>query len=167
MLASHQTTARCRTRVQSAAFSLIELLVSILIFGMMISGLIYGYVQTNRLAEWSAMSYAAQSYALQGLEQVRSAQWDTSSLYGGDDIPVPTVAPYYTNFVQTDIMDVPVTGAPISIINSITLINAPLAATINSSVKLRQVRSDCIWTFPLTGQTFTNTVITFRAPDQQ
>ena len=57
---------------QSFGFSLIEVLISLVAFGLVISGLVYGYVQINRMAEWSSMSLAAQSWASQGLEEIKS-----------------------------------------------------------------------------------------------
>ena len=142
-------------RVSRAAFTLVELLISIVLLAMVMAGVIYGFAQTNRIAEWSSMSLAAQSYALQGLEQVRSAKWD---LWAN---PVIDVMPAPTNFTQSDIMDVPVSGAPLYVTNYIKLIQ------ISTSPQLREVWSQCIWTFPLTKQSFTNTVITYRAPDHQ
>ena len=154
------STQNNRGRSSRKAFTLMELLVSICIFAMVISGILYGYVQANHFAEWSSMSYAAQSYALQGLEQVRAAKWDLSANPVWDDIPAPT------NYVQTDFMDVPVSGAPYSITNYISISNAPLASGISSSVQLRVITSRCIWIFPATGKPYTNTVVTFRAPDK-
>ena len=144
-----------RPRVLSAAFTLGEVLISVAILTMVMAGVIYGYAQANRMAEWSAMSLAAQSYALQGLEQVRSAKWD---LWAN---PIVDVIPAPTNFIQSDIMDVPVTGAPFYVTNYISL------TQISTSPQLREVWSQCVWVFPLTGKTFTNTVITYRAPDHQ
>jgi type II secretory pathway pseudopilin PulG len=144
-----------RPRVLSAAFTLVEVLISVAILTMVMAGVIYGYAQANRMAEWSAMSLAAQSYALQGLEQVRSAKWD---LWAN---PIVDVIPAPTNFIQSDIMDVPVTGAPFYVTNYISL------TQISTSPQLREVWSQCVWVFPLTGKTFTNTVITYRAPDHQ
>ena len=157
MLANGRQIIKRKASVAKAAFTLIELLISITILAMVMAGIIYGYVQANRAAEWNSMSYAAQSFALQGLEQVRAAKWDLSSTPVWDDIPAPT------NYVQTDIMDIPVSGAPRPVTNYITLTTI---AITNSSAQLRQVRSDCIWVFPRTGATFTNTVITYRAPDK-
>ena len=85
---------------------------------MVMAGVIYGYVQANRIAEWSSMSQAAQSYALQGLEQVRAAKWDLwaipirGSCHAGAD----------QFHYSTDIMDVPSTGAPFYVTNYIKLI---------------------------------------------
>jgi type II secretory pathway pseudopilin PulG len=142
------------------AFTLMELLVSVGIFAMVIGGILYGYVQANRFALWTSMSYAAQSYALQGLEEVRAAKWDLSANPVWDDIPAPT------NYITTDIMDVPVTGAPYSVTNYITLTNATLASGLSSSVQLRMITSQCVWVFPFNGRAYTNTVVTFRAPDK-
>ena len=93
-------------RALHAAFTLIELLISMALLALVMAGIVYGFAQANRFAEWNSMSLAAQSYALQGLEQVRSAKWD---LWAN---PVIDVMPAPTNFTQTDIMDIPVSGAP-------------------------------------------------------
>ena len=158
MLASGRQ--RSKGQARRGAFTLMEMMVSIGIFAMVIGGILYGYVQANHFALWSSMSYAGQSFALQGLEQVRAAKWDLSSNPVTDQIPAPT------NYIQTDVMDVPVSGAPYSVTNYISVTNAPLAAGISSSVQLRQITSRCVWIFPPTGRPFTNTVVTFRAPDK-
>jgi type II secretory pathway pseudopilin PulG len=146
-------------------FTLIEVLIAFGIFTIVISGLIFGYVQANRMAEWASLSLAAQSYASQGMEQARSAQWNSqqspyaSGLGTGDELPAPT------NYSRQDVMDVPTTGAPVNVTNFIT-ITTVTNATIPASVKLRQIQSDVYWTFPLDGKLCTNTAITLRAPDQ-
>jgi len=148
-----------KPRGPRAAFTLIETVISVMILAMVMAGILYGYAQANRFAEWSSMSQAAQSYALQGLEQVRGAKWDLSSIPVWDDIPAPT------NYTQSDIMDIPVSGAPLYVTNYITI----TATTIpnNPAVQIRQVESQCVWSFRRTGQIFTNTVITYRAADRQ
>ncbi len=150
-----------KTFVANAAFTLIEVLISLFLFAMVMSGVIYGYVQTNNFAEWTSMSLAAQSYALQGLESVRGAQWDLSQNPPLDEMAVTTPV---TNFIQHDVMDVPVSGAPLAVTNYITLSNVVLVA---NSAQVRFIQSSCVWVFPLTGKSYTNTVTTFRAPDNQ
>ena len=150
----------------TTGFTLAEVLVSLFAFGLVTSGLIYGYVQINRMAEWSSMSLAAQSYASQGLEQAKSAQWnyvgDTNFGPGtGDELGYP-MAVGYKNYSITNTMDVPTTGAPIYVINYITITNV----FPNNNPPVRQIRSDCVWAFPLNGKLGTNTAITLRAPDQ-
>ena len=141
--------------VLRAAFTLVEVLISMALLALVMAGIVYCYAQANRFAEWSSMSLAAQSYALQGLEQVRSAKWDLWANPTVDVIPAPT------NFTQSDTMDIPVSGAPYYVTNYITL------TQISTSPELREVWSDCVWTFPITKKIFTNTVITYRAPDHQ
>jgi len=57
-----------------------------------------------------------QNYALQGLEQVRSAKWDFWTYPITDYLPVPgNVVGGTTNFPpQSDIMDVPMTGSQLT-----------------------------------------------------
>jgi prepilin-type N-terminal cleavage/methylation domain-containing protein len=146
---------QANNRMAVAGFTLIEVLIAFLIFGMVSSGIIYGYIQANRMSEWSSMSLGAQSYALQGLEQARAAKWDTQvwPQTNGDYLG-------QTQYSQVDTNDVPTTGAPLLITNYISITN------IWTSPPLKQIRSDVVWRFPLTGRLFTNTVITLRAPDQ-
>ncbi|HEX3857573.1 MAG TPA: hypothetical protein VHY30_09790 [Verrucomicrobiae bacterium] len=166
--------AQVNGRASRAAFTLMEILISFLIFGMTVSGLIYGYVQANRMAELSSMSLAAQSIAQQGMEQAISAQWDTQMypitngpgtadeirLYNNAGVQTNQDVTSHTNYSQLDSLDVPSTGSPIYITNYITVTNVSLYPP------LRQIRSDCVWTFPLDGKLCTNTAITQRAPDQ-
>lgn len=153
----------------TAAFTLAEVLISVTILALVMSGIIYGYVAANNFAEWSSMSLAAQSLASQGMEQARCAQWNSqqypyaSGPGTGDELAVSNVvgATWSTNLSGTNYaMDIPATGSPFYATNIITL------TTVQVTPPLRMIRSDCIWTFPRTGKTFTNTVITYRAPDQ-
>ncbi len=157
---------------QQLGFTLAEVMVAFFLFGLTISGLIYGYVQVNYMAEWSSMSLAAQSYAAQGLEQARSAQWDyvrwPNTNYGagtGDELGYPPAAGYTNLPPQINTLDVPTTGAPILVTNFVTITNV-LTYLNPSNPPLRQIRSDCVWTFPLSGKICTNTAVGYRAPDQ-
>ena len=141
--------------------TLVEVMMAIIILAAVMGGIIEGYVQANRMAEYSSMSLAAQSTASQGLEQALAARWDSQSGdtnigYGHAD-ELGTV----TNYVMgTNVLDIPVSGAAIPVTNLVTI------STVSTAPKVRQVRSDAIWVFPLTGVTYTNTTITLRAPDQ-
>ena len=145
-------------------FSLIEVLIAFLIFGMVTAGILYGYVQANRIAEWSSMSLGAQSYASQGVEQARAAKWDTEA--NGEvtaDFLPPVSYSTPTNYTQIDTNDVPQTGAPLLVTNYVTIGYVP---GWTNGPFLRQITSQAVWAFPLTRQIFTNTIVTFRAPDQ-
>ena len=142
-----------------AGFSLIEALVAFGILCMIFTGLIYGYVQANRISEWTSMSLAAQSYASQGTEQARAAHWSLSSA-AIDDLPP-------TNYTFVDVMDIPIKGDPTTDTNfSFWVTNYVTVTNYSANPPLRLIRTDCCWIFPLTGKLQTNTVILVRASDQ-
>ena len=146
-----------------SGFTIVETLVAVLILSLVMAGLIYGYVQANRIAAWSSMSLAAQAYAVQGAERARVAQWNsqmwplTNGPGTGDELPPTTNSSPV--FVEVDTNYIPSTRLPVLVTNFIYL------TTAASNPPLRQIRSDVVWTFPVTGALFTNTVVTLRAPD--
>ncbi|HSY43279.1 MAG TPA: prepilin-type N-terminal cleavage/methylation domain-containing protein [Candidatus Acidoferrum sp.] len=155
-----------------AAFSLVEVMIAFLIFGLVSAGLLYGYVQENRVAEWSSMSLGAQSYASQGVEQALAAKWDTEANgeVTADYLP-PTSFTQATNWIinagttytQIDTNDVPQSGNPLLLTNYVSI--AWIDGLTNGPY-LREIKSQVVWKFPLTGKFFTNTIVTLRAPDQ-
>jgi type II secretory pathway pseudopilin PulG len=152
--------AECKSRVARAAFTLIEVMIAFFIFGLVTAGMIYGYVEANRIAEWSSQSLAAMSYASQGMEQLRSAQWSAEEFSTGSGAGTTDFlgASFSTN--QVDTLDIPTTGALINVTNYMT------ATQISTNPPLKLLVSQVVWSFRLTGQLFTNTVVTLRAPDQ-
>jgi hypothetical protein len=137
----------------------VEVFIAFGIMMMVLSGVFFAYSQADRVAEWSSMSLAAQSFASQGLEAARSAQWDTQAETNGDELPAtnwgtPVLPP------RTNSLDVPQSGAALVVTNYI------YETTNQDSPPLREIKSVVVWTFPLTGNQFTNTVVTLRAPDE-
>lgn len=140
-------------RRSEAAFTLVEVGLSAIIAAMTIAGIVYGYTQSSKRAEWSSYSLAAEAAAVQRLEQTRACRWDTET---GVDQLVSGNFP-----VQIVLMDLPVIGTNAfygTNITTITIISA-------SPPLMRMVRVDCVWRFPTTGRLFTNTVATYRSPD--
>jgi type II secretory pathway pseudopilin PulG len=155
-----------KSRNSCTAMTLVEVLMAIVILAAIMGGIMMGYAQANRMAEFSSMSLAAQSTASQGMEQALAARWDTQAGdtnigYGHAD----ELGPVTNYFLGTNILDVPVSGAAIPVTNLLTISTVYIPGA-GASVKIRQIRSDAIWTFPLTSVTYTNTMITLRAPDQ-
>lgn len=164
--------APSRTRFSRTAtaggFALGEVLLAFGVLSLVFAGLIYGYVQTNRMAEWSSMSLAAQAFAANGAEQARAADWNpriyppTNGPGTMDELTSGSVV------ITNDFMDIPMVGGPANtnyafwMTNFITVSNA----FANRNPELRQIYSECRWIFPLTGQMQTNTVVLLRAPDQ-
>ncbi|MBI3878357.1 MAG: hypothetical protein HY300_20735 [Verrucomicrobia bacterium] len=114
---------------------------------------IYGYTQSAERAEWTGQSLAAQALAVQRAEQTRAAKWDTEA--GVDRLQS-------TNFpTQITILDLPVSGTNVVYATNFTTIS-------NVSVippLLKMIRVDCVWMFMRRARVFTNTVVTYRAPD--
>jgi len=133
-------------------FTLVEVVVAMAVLTLVIQGVIYGYIQSARRAEWNGRSLAAHSLASQGVEQARAAKWDPQAWPRVDELPP-------TNFSAVETLDIPVSGQPVYATNYISV------GLISSNPPLRQIRADCVWTF-MNRRLFTNTIITLRAPDQ-
>jgi prepilin-type N-terminal cleavage/methylation domain-containing protein len=147
-----------QTTPRQHGFTLTEVVVSLAITAMIFGGVIYGYVFTAYQAEYSSYSLAAQSLAMQGIEQARAAKWDPQAWPPVDDLGV-------TNYVQLDMLDVPqASGIAAWATNYISI------TTVTVSPPLRELRADCVWSMcNLNGRTrgpFTNTAITLRTADQ-
>jgi hypothetical protein len=123
------------------------------IAAMMFGGIVYGYIQSSRSAEWSAFSFAAQSLAMQRMEQTRACKWDPEA--------TPTVDQLVSsNFpILVSILDVPMNGSNITYATSITTIS-----TISIAPPLKMISVDAIWQF-INGKLYTNSIATYRAPD--
>jgi type II secretory pathway pseudopilin PulG len=159
MAARLEQTARAKA---IAAFTLVEVVLSIAILAMAMSGMIYGYVQANYRAEWSSMSLGAQMLATMSLEQARAAKWDihdSSTATGpgtADELPAPT---NYTQ-VFTNSLLVPSSGQAQTVTNYVWI------TTALTNPPVRQIRADCGWRFPMTGRWYSNSVVTYRISDK-
>jgi type II secretory pathway pseudopilin PulG len=151
---------------RTAAMTLVEVVIAMAILAMTMAGLIYGYVQVDRLADWNSMSLAAQSVASEGSEQARAAQWNSEATTNGpgteDELPPTTnslgVATNMIFGIATNY--IPQTGGVLLLTNYLSV------SVVTNNPPLREIKSFCIWTFPRTGTTYTNTVILQRAPDE-
>lgn len=147
-----------KNRGGGGGFTLVEAVMALAVLGVVTAGVILGHVKFSEQAGWAGYSQAAQSLASQGAEQARAARWDTQAWPQGigpgqsDELGV-------TQYTQVNMLDVPMNGQPILVTNFVSI----TAVSTNPSV--RQIRSDCVWTFLNRGP-FTNTVILLRAPDQ-
>ncbi|NBV25401.1 MAG: hypothetical protein EBS05_26240 [Proteobacteria bacterium] len=152
-LTFHDPSLTPRNWRSQTAFTLAEVCVAMAVATMTVAGIIQGYTQAAKRAEWSAYSLAAQACAVQRLEQTRACRWDTET--GVDQLVA-------TNFPsQTVLLDLPVIGTNAFYGTNVTTITVISA----SQPQLRMIRVDCTWKFPTTGRVFTNTVATYRSPD--
>jgi type II secretory pathway pseudopilin PulG len=139
--------------VGQRAFTLMESIIASSIAAMMFGGIVYGYIQSGRNAEWSAYSFAAQSMAMQRLEQTRACKWDPESTPSVDEL----VSSNFPTVVS--ILDVPMSGS-----NYIYATNFTTISTISTAPQLRMIKVDSVWGF-INGRLYTNSLATFRAPD--
>ena len=146
-------------RKQAArGFTLVEVAMSMAMFGMVVEGALLGYVKFTQQAEWNAHALSAQSLASQGAEQARAAKWNPLQWPQGvgpglsDELGT-------TNYAQSCALDVFMDGHPMIVTNFVEI------TQVSNNPPLRQIRSDCVWSFMGRGP-FTNSVILMRAADQ-
>ncbi len=145
----HDLSHRCGAH----GLTLVEVLISLFVLGVMMVGIIAGYMQSHRTAEWSCYSLAAQSLAMQPVEQVRSATWD---LYANPPVDQTTNVAILT----TNILDI-----PISQTNIVWATNRVVVRTISANPPMKSIYVETTWRFMNRG-VFTNSVLSYRAPDQ-
>jgi prepilin-type N-terminal cleavage/methylation domain-containing protein len=145
---------RAARKLRRRGFSLIEVVVALAVAGVFIAGMVTGYIEVAKQAEWSAYSLSANAMALQQIEKVKSAKWDPNGYPPVDQVVA-------ANFpVSVEILDVPVTKT-----NTVYATNTVTITVISTVPPLKMVQATCVWPFLNRGK-FTNTVVTYRAPDQ-
>ena len=136
-----------------AGLSLAEMVVAMGIAGIGILAAVSGFVNAQKQVESSAYVLAAQCEALERLEQIRSAKWDPNATPPIDEM-------VGTNFpVLIKILDIPRKNLQVFATNITTI------TVISANPPLKMMRVDCIWPW-LNKKTYTNTVMTYRGPDQ-
>jgi len=123
-------------------------------------GILCAYMQSGYKAEWAGYNLAAQSQAIQAIEEARSAKWDA----GTNELAV-----LFTNNVRitTNVMDLPVSGTNrVYVTNFSTLTLITISS--NPPVSVYFVKVDSVWQYVRGQQTllYTNTVADYFAQDQ-
>jgi hypothetical protein len=171
-----------KTRIACAkanlAFTLAEVLVAFAILALVISGICFGYSQANKIATWCSMSQAAQAFAIRGMESARAAKfnpWAQSSVTNtgpavGSQMELPPQNPgnnLPASMAITNVLDIPMLGNPQTNFNYYATDFVYVTwFPSNGPVPVEQILSQCVWTFPLSGHIFTNSLLTLRGPDQ-
>ncbi len=139
-----------------AGFSLVEVMMSMLIMGLVFGAILVGYSHASKRVEWSGMSLAAQAMALRQVEQFYAAKWDTQA-----NPQVDQTTGLTTNTVL--VLDLPIYGTNvIRATNTATVTNLQISTNPIANIKMITVKT--VW--PFNGSLFTNTIIAYRSPDQ-
>lgn len=137
-----------------AGFTLAETLVSIMIMGLVFSGVLLGYTRASQRSEWSGLSLAAESLCVRQMEQFRAVLWDTQSIPIVDNTTnIPTS--------NTTILDIPISGT--------NVVYATNTFTMQSFTQagpsyFKMITATTTWSW--NGKTYVNTLVDYRAPDQ-
>lgn len=151
------------------AFTLLEVVVSIMVTGVVFAAILTGYVQSARKAEWSGYSLAAEGLNVQQLEQIRAAIWDTDIVPIKDETTNLNLKAWtfasgkYTGYSWTN-LDTPfntTNNNKVFATNFVTLMTVNVSTNPPMSVKF--IQADTVWKFR--GKFYTNSIATYRAPD--
>ena len=158
-----------------SAFTLMEVVFSVFICGLVFSGIVQCYTLSAERAQWAGYSMAAQALAIQQLEQARSGVWEPSGsrneltnlnlLSRAYDSSTSTMRGY-----SISILDVPISGTNVvPATNFVTVRLVNLNNTTNPPVQVQLVRVDTVWPFQAFGRNrlHTNTLVTYVAPDDR
>jgi len=152
-----QTNSRKLKRAATkrlAAMTLVEVLIAMAISGLAMGAIVGGYYFASVSAEKSSLLLAASAKAMERLEEVRAAKWDTSAYPPIDQLVA-------TNFPDKTVMlDLSGYGTGVTYAT-----NRVQISQISTNPVLKRIHVDCIWAFK-SSRLFTNSIETYRAPDQ-
>jgi Tfp pilus assembly protein PilV len=148
------TREKSSFRTDRTGVTLVEVVISLAIATISIGSIVAGYIYSARVAEWSAYSLAANSLAMQRLEQCRAAKFDVLTTPVVDELTAANFPP------RLEMLDVPRNGNNVAFATNYTTIT-----TVVANPPLKMIRVDCVW--PFKGlRLYTNTLVTYRAADQ-
>ena len=144
------------TRKAVAGFTLAEVVVCLAIVALVFGGIITGYMQGAYRAEWAGYNLAAQSLAMQQIEQAKTAVWDKNRNE-------------FTNLltVSWGTLDLPISGNNRVYATNYVTVSTNVAISFSPDVIVQMVKVDTVWPYIRNGQVFyyTNTVADYYAPD--
>jgi prepilin-type N-terminal cleavage/methylation domain-containing protein len=158
---------------KKAGFTLVEVVMAIAIVALVFAGIINAYIQSGLRLEWTGYSLAAQSLAIETIEQARSCVWDPAETPPVNEVTNLNLMgmSFNTNSLtwsgySTNILDVPYESS-----NYVVATNLVSITTVNisSNAQVEVVTVQTVWPFFIRAQNlfFTNTVATIISPDNR
>ena len=145
---------------RTAAFTLVEVVMSTFIIMLVFGAIIGGYIQTSYRAEWTGFSLAAQAAAVQQLESAKCAVWDPLQSPVQDEISnLPRVT--------STLLDLPVSGTNTVYATNYTTVTLLLITNGAYVYSNYFVQVNTVWPFRWKNKTtyYTNTIADYYAPD--
>jgi Tfp pilus assembly protein PilE len=141
---------------REAAFTMAEMVICFAIVAFTIGGVITAYTNSASFSARAGYALAAQAQAVQVLERVRAAEWDTQSTPINDQT---------TNLPGTyiSLMELPIQGTNVTYATNMLSVSTIIVSS-NPPVSIKMVEVDTTW--PWNGTVFSNTILAYRAPDQ-
>ena len=131
-----------------------EVVISLAITGLTISGLVTGHVLANKRLLYAGSSQEVQNQGMARLAQVKVARWDLLANPPVDEL-------VESNFPEEVV--------PIQALSGTTstryLTNRVSIKVVSDHPPIKELKVQSIWWFR-EGSAITNTYLTFRAPDQ-
>ena len=136
--------------------TLAEVVVALALSALMVLGLVGGYISSMVAAEKSGLSLAANTRAVERLEDTHGAIWNVSGWPVVDQLAASNFPP------KAVVIDLSGQGA-----NTTYGTNYTTITQVSVTPPLRRIRVDCVWLFQSGkfSKLFTNTVETLRGPD--
>jgi prepilin-type N-terminal cleavage/methylation domain-containing protein len=141
-----------------AGMTLVEVVVALAITGLMVAGLVTGYIFCTTSTVKDSLYMAANARAMERMEETRSAIW---SLYG----PNPQDDLVTNNFPDKVVtLDLSGSGSAITLATLKTDISQILPSpSLPNAAPVRRIHVDCIWQFQ--GVEIVTSIETCRAPN--
>lgn len=171
-------SVRFRSSRSLAGYSLIEVVMAAGIIALVYGMILNCYIQSGLRAQWAGYSLAAESLAVQQIEQARTAKWDPNA--GSASVNNITnllllSRSYNTNTLtltgySTNLLDVPYASTNFTIAtNFVTVRLVNLNDGTTNPPQAYMIRVDTVWPFTYQRKVslFTNTIATYLGPDNR
>ena len=134
--------------------TVLEIVVAMLIVTFCVTAIVNSYVVCARQADRVAYSLAAQSLALGRMDQVRAAKWDLLNTPAIDEVVSTNFNPKF------ETLDLPLQN------KTVYATNYTYISYVMTNPPLKKIQVDCVYVW-MNGKYMTNTIITYRGPDQK